>query len=476
MFSNIKFPRLVICRGCLSIREKIRHEFTDRILFVLATTGKSVAYGEVVNGRFNIEVIFSSTGIRITRLYGVTETLQRIHLDTFVSFVFGTIKTFSALPTPKQLAFIKREAINPALEKGINFYGHIRGVLGLGNSARNHILAMHSVGIPIMALNIPFARAEMEFPTIPMTEKPRYSTSVIQVQPEGLIKFLAHVNPAAFQGRWTVAAWVWELDQVPKNWTMFESLFDEIWTLSEFSATAFRKTFSKPVQVVPSCISDLSSYLIYEKSYFQLPNNTYTYLYIFDSASYFDRKNPFALVRAFQQAYGNSIDVLLVLKVGNPQFDPLNMEKLRNLASHTSNIRIYDTAFTDSEIYSLINACDCYVSPHRSEGFGLTPAEALYLHKAVIATDYGSTTDYLSEETGYPIEYKRVELEQDYGPYQKGSHWADISIEHLAHFLIHVRKHPEEARLKALKGGEYIRMHYSYDAIGKKIKELVMRN
>ena len=38
---------------------------------------------------------------------------------------------------------------------------------------------------------------------------------------------------------------------------------------------------------------------------------------------------------------------------------------------------VIDRILSDSEQYGLLNLCDCYVSLHRSEGFGLTMAEAV---------------------------------------------------------------------------------------------------
>ena len=52
---------------------------------------------------------------------------------------------------------------------------------------------------------------------------------------------------------------------------------------------------------------------------------------------------------------------------------------------------------------SLIRLSDCYVSLHRSEGFGLGMAEAMAFGKPVIGTDYSGNTEFLSERTGFPV-------------------------------------------------------------------------
>ena len=43
-------------------------------------------------------------------------------------------------------------------------------------------------------------------------------------------------------------------------------------------------------------------------------------------------------------------------------------------------------------------ACDCYVSLHRAEGFGLTLAEAMAIGKPAIATGYSGNVDFMNEQ------------------------------------------------------------------------------
>ena len=51
-------------------------------------------------------------------------------------------------------------------------------------------------------------------------------------------------------------------------------------------------------------------------------------------------------------------------------------------------------------------AADCYVSLHRSEGFGLTLAEAMALGKPVIATGYSGNLDFMTPETSYLVPWR----------------------------------------------------------------------
>ena len=45
----------------------------------------------------------------------------------------------------------------------------------------------------------------------------------------------------------------------------------------------------------------------------------------------------------------------------------------------------------------MIAGCDCYVSLHRSEGLGLTMAEAMSFGKPVIATAYSGNLDFMTD-------------------------------------------------------------------------------
>ena len=58
-------------------------------------------------------------------------------------------------------------------------------------------------------------------------------------------------------------------------------------------------------------------------------------------------------------------------------------------------------------VLGLVDACDAYVSLHRAEGFGRTLAEAMLLGKPVVGTDFSGNTDFLTQDTGYPVKWTR---------------------------------------------------------------------
>ena len=79
------------------------------------------------------------------------------------------------------------------------------------------------------------------------------------------------------------------------------------------------------------------------------------------------------------------------------------------------------------------------MSLHRSEGFGLTLAEAMHAGKPTIATAYGGNVDFMDNETSCLIDYKLIELERNFGPYMKGAVWAEPDVEAAAAAMLRLR-------------------------------------
>ena len=57
------------------------------------------------------------------------------------------------------------------------------------------------------------------------------------------------------------------------------------------------------------------------------------------------------------------------------------------LLAGSENVIVIDKEMDKQEVNSLIKCCDVLISLHRSEGFGLVLAEAMYLGVPVIATN-----------------------------------------------------------------------------------------
>ena len=79
-------------------------------------------------------------------------------------------------------------------------------------------------------------------------------------------------------------------------------------------------------------------------------------------------------------------------------------------------------------------SADIVVSLHRSEGFGLFLAEAMWLGKPVVGTGWSGVMDFMDEESCGLVRFKLVDAGADAGPYQ-GGRWAEADVDHAAALL-----------------------------------------
>jgi hypothetical protein len=92
-------------------------------------------------------------------------------------------------------------------------------------------------------------------------------------------------------------------------------------------------------------------------------------------------------------------------------------------------VRLLEGYLSATETHALIAAADCFVSLHRAEGLGLSPAEAMARGKPVIATAYSGNLDYMTSVDTYLVDYTLREVGAGCGPYPKDAHWADADLD-----------------------------------------------
>jgi FkbM family methyltransferase len=112
--------------------------------------------------------------------------------------------------------------------------------------------------------------------------------------------------------------------------------------------------------------------------------------------------------------------------------------------------RIEVLEIADQYLPHLYRAADCFVAPTRGEGWGRAHLEAMTMRLPVIATGWGSHTDYLSCENGWPISYELVPVRAAEPEllHLRGQRWAEPSETHLRQLLRHASNNPEEAAAK----------------------------
>jgi glycosyltransferase involved in cell wall biosynthesis len=91
---------------------------------------------------------------------------------------------------------------------------------------------------------------------------------------------------------------------------------------------------------------------------------------------------------------------------------------------------LVDKIMSDIETKSLIRNCDCYLSLHRSEGWGRSQAEAMLMKIPVIATDYSGNTEFMNADNSFPVKYKLINVKEDEYPFGANQVWAQPDLSH----------------------------------------------
>ena len=341
--------------------------------------------------------------------------------------------------------YLKRKTVPPALPAGsepvgplpfgANVAGYIQGEFGVAEVARATLKALISSGVPHVLNNVVTTYHRNQDATFDAfsTANP-YRVNLVHVNADQVPAFVREKGPQYFKGRYNIGHWSWELERFPQCWSSSFAPFQEIWVPSVFCQESIAKVSPVPVLRMPFSVLINEQDAQPDRPRFALPADKFLFGFLFDFLSFAERKNPLGLLQAFRQAFSRRADVLLVVKCINSQYAADKAAALRQ-AAEGCPVHFIDGHLPRREMAALMATFDCYVSLHRSEGFGIGLAQSMYLGKPVIATGYSGNMEYMNHNNSFPIAYRLVELAENYGPYEKGNVWAEPDVEHAAELM-----------------------------------------
>lgn len=233
---------------------------------------------------------------------------------------------------------------------------------------------------------------------------------------------------------------------------------------------------------VPHCIEPVAS-AQYGRKHFNLPEDKFLFLIMFNSGSVMERKNPLAAIKAFKQAFlkdeatkNKYKDVGLVIKISESELSADDEKIISSIVDKEDNIYFMCGQINKTEVNSLLKDVDVYVSLHRSEGFGLVMAEAMYLGTPVIATAWSGNTEFMNDHTACMVGYDMIELDKDYDVFKKGNVWADAHIDEAADYMVRLYEDKEYYNTKVVNGQAYAREHLAYkrsaDIVSERLRQI----
>jgi glycosyltransferase involved in cell wall biosynthesis len=116
--------------------------------------------------------------------------------------------------------------------------------------------------------------------------------------------------------------------------------------------------------------------------------------------------------------------------------------------------------------------CNCYVSLHRSEGYGFGLIEAMQLGVPVIATAYSGNMDFCSDATCYLVEYDLIVPQpHEYIFVERDSQWAEPRTQSAVAHMQSVEQQRDQANDRALAAQTNVQNNFSVEAISRRYAE-----
>ncbi len=357
---------------------------------------------------------------------------------------------------------------------GVNVAGFFRSELGLGEAARLLMAGLDAVRVPALPVQgsfVPPCRQGAEFTFATPDEAP-YPLNILCLNGDAIPAFAEEAGDAFFAGRRTIALWWWEVGELPSSWQEAFRWVDEVWVATDHIRDLIAPDCPVPVTKITLPVGEPPVANV-TRSHVGLPEDKFVFLYVYDYHSTEARKNPTGLIRAFKDAFPPGGGAHLVLKCINADTMFAHHDRVLLEIGDHPDISFVDRYLSVGEKNALIALSDCYVSPHRSEGFGLTPAEAMLLGTPVIATNYGGVLEFLNEDNAYLVDYELVPVGEHAEPYPADAVWADPDLGQLAKHMRHVFEHPAEAKERAARAGEEIRAGHTPVAAGHSMEPVL---
>lgn len=317
----------------------------------------------------------------------------------------------------------------------VSFYGPWNYDNGLGAASRAIIGALRRSGfrLNLHPIKKPFHVHRQLVPAVDVRDfQGDADVAIVHLNPDSWHLLTERQQMEIRSARRRIGYWVWEMGHLPDAWWHEFNSVDRIWAPSRYCAELFDAQDGAPVDVIPHPVpvhasppptAEERATLLRSLG---LKPDSRVILFVFDGSSYLVRKNPAALVRGFAASGLAERGWYLVLKTKHLMDRSADGAALRDMVAGERNILLVERNLSSAELMRLLACADVYASPHSSEGFGLTIAEAMAVARPVVATDYGGSTDFLDASTGYPVRAHPWRLPEDFGHYTRDGEWARI--------------------------------------------------
>ncbi len=357
---------------------------------------------------------------------------------------------------------------------GLNLIGPVGFINGVSISARGYASCAINAGIPLNVIRWSqgFERLRSTPVQYPSTDRQQINLVHLNLDLLAGAGFLdkSPLDEIVVPSRYNILIIYWELSSLLPEWHETLHRFDEVWCASTFMARSVAAVTKRPVRVVRPMLERESVAPTRTRRDFELADDRFVFFYAADAGSILGRKNPKALIDAYVEEFGPDEGACCLVKIHYSNVDSPEIREILSIAEQRPDVIFMDRLLEDAEMHDLFQLSDCYVSPHRSEGLGLTILEAMGAGKPVIATPYGGAADFVTSESALPLDYRLIEVGEGNEPYPAQYLWADPSKDSLRQAMRALFADRKLADELGRKGRMYAHDLFSAEATTKTIR------
>ena len=354
---------------------------------------------------------------------------------------------------------------------------------GYGEAARNYIaslLTQPNIELSSRPMNCELWKTDTSKydsiigPTINKPIKP--DVQIIHMTPENFPR-------CKIPGIKNIGYTVWETSRLPNNWVSLCNQLDAILVPCSWNVDVFKSSgVSVPVIKVPHTINIKDFNIDGEMERIDaIPQDKYIFYSIFQWTA---RKNPVGLISAYLSEFRPSDKVCLVIKSymeNNSDEDKTKVisaitevrKSLQLMTYNTAQIILVHGALSSHGIMSLHNQGDCFVLPHRAEGWGVPIMEAMLFGKPAIATGFSGNMEFMNKDNSYLIDYNITPVSGMGKPtYHGWMDWAEPHICSIRNNMRHVYENQDRAKIMGEVGRQSL-SRLDWNEVGKLFVEAI---
>lgn len=366
---------------------------------------------------------------------------------------------------------------------GVNLFGALSAPSGLGAAARGYRDAMRAAGITVDEYDVTGAtRPGGTFDLFDPTRL-RFGHNFICLNPDHVATLLDSYGSALFDHRINIGAWVWEMPVSRPEWNAVLGAFDLIITPSVFCKDAFAAVTARSIETIPYVV-DRAALLAErdraepshwvkaiqsaKKARRQSDRPRTVVLFVMDASSYTARKGIDVFRAVVQRVTAQAPGAFLfVLKTHSRDTGGGELEDM------PADTMVIDAVLDRPNLLMLKSAADLYISPHRSEGFGLNIFESLVLGVPALVSDYAGATELLGPDYPLLIPGRRAEVGTERGPYRAHAIWFEPDIDAIVATLLQFPKRDARARAALVETCRAVGDVLSAATVGKALRDLL---